>query len=782
MANASTRWDGLVPDRQRPPGWKALRATGRLLGVVMLSVLLGATLTAGSLPVLIPAGSALTATVDEYTDFPPLPDELPDPAERTAILASDDSTLAYLYRDEDRRTVALDSIPDHAVKAVLAIEDSRFYEHDGVDFRGIARAAFTNAEDGGISQGGSTLTQQYVKLLLTGNEPNLERKVREASYALDLEQQLSKDEILEGYLNLAYFGEGVYGIATAAEHYYSKDVQDLTVGEAAALAATIARPEGFKPTNEEVNTERRGRVLDRMEELGYADPTLIAEARANPSQLNPGERPDRFPFFYTYIRNRLLTDPAYDAALGPVGSEERAQLVFQGGLRVTTTVMPDRQQQAQDAVDQQLAPAQGSGPTGAMASVDPRTGAVVALVGGQDYDESEVNLAVRGLGGDGYQPGSAFKPFFAVAALEQGISPRLVLDSPAEIEIRNSTCEEGWKVGGGADQLGGDGRIDMYTATARSVNTYYAQLAAQVGPEAGLEVARKLGITGIPEPGSPEYANWAVCSLVLGVKNVSVLDMASAYATLANDGVRCDQHVITAIVARDGSTLHQHQDQCERVVTEQVARTTNDMLQGGPRDGTGTRAQIGRPVAGKTGTAQNYTSAFFSGYSPDLSTSVWVGHPDEPRPMPDLFNGGPVFGGTYPALIFRQYMEAALQGVPPTGFTPPPPPEESVVPDVRGQPFEQARQTLEGAGFVVQDPQGQGPVVVAVDPAPGTPVGRGSTVRTALGQPDLPIVQPPAGPTQPVPPAGQPVPQLPGQPDGIPPGLRPRPIPARPLP
>ena len=263
--------------------------------------------------------------------------------------------------------------------------------------------------------------------------------------------------------------------------------------------------------------------------------------------------------------------------LGKAGSKQRERAVFQGGLKIHTTLEPTRQKQAERAVKRQLAPVGKGGPTGALASVEPHTGKVVALVGGRDYSKSEVNLAVLGRGGQGYQPGSSFKPFFAIAALEQGLSPRLVLNAPSSVEIRGRHCPKGWRPGGGADQSGSGGRIDMYEATARSVNTYYAQLADKVGPEAGLEVARKLGISGIPKrEDSKAYSAWAVCSLVLGVKNVSVLDMAAAYGVLANDGVRCPQYTITKITGPDGKDVWKHKpkdDDKDKVQTAAFKRT-----------------------------------------------------------------------------------------------------------------------------------------------------------------------------------------------------------------
>jgi penicillin-binding protein 1A len=719
-------------------------------GVVAIVVALALIASLAALPALVPAGSLVKSTADHYGDIPPLPGFLPKPPERSAILAADGSTLAYLYLNEDRKTVKLKDIPKRVQNAVLAIEDSRFYEHDGVDLKGIARALLADAAAGGVSQGGSTLTQQYVKLVVTGNDVTLERKVREAAYALELERRLGKQQILERYLNLAYFGEGVYGIATAAEHYYSKPLAKLTLAEVASLAATIARPETYKPSNAKANGARRMLVLQRLQELGWETPAAVAAARKQTPKLHRSKPPERFPYFYTYIRSLLLTDHAYDKILGPAGSKQRERAVFQGGLKITTTLVPRLQHFAEQAVKRQLAPARSKAITGALASVDPDSGAVVALVGGRDYDKSEVNLAVLGRGGQGYQPGSAFKPFFAIAALEQGLSPHMVLNTPSSLTV-GGRCGH-WNVRGGADQVGGAGRIDMYEATARSVNTYYAQVSAKIGPEAGVEVARKLGISSIPKADSKDYLlHWAVCSSVLGTGNVSVMDMASAFSVLAHDGVRCPEHTITGITGPDGRSLWKQKPKCDRAIDQGVSRTATDMLRGGPARGTGTRAQIGRPLAGKTGTAQNYTSAFFNGYTPQLATAVWVGNPRRPTPMRGDFHGGPVMGGTFPALIFADFMRHALAGQPVLGFPAAPPSASVAMPDLIGKPKDEALGVLRGLGFTV-DVTGKGDTVVATSPEAGFRLGRGSDVGIELGD------KPPETPTALIVPTKHPVP------------------------
>jgi membrane peptidoglycan carboxypeptidase len=286
------------------------------------------------LPLVVPAGSFAKDTVRNLGDVPPLRESLPDPAQRSVVYAADGKTaLAELVKDENRQLVRLKDVPRRVRNAVVAIEDDRFYQHHGVDFRGIMRAAVANLRSGEISQGGSTLSQQLIKNIITGNSRTIDRKLREAMYAVELERRMSKDEILERYLNQAYFGEGVYGIATAAKHYFgNKSVRFLTLSEAASLAGTIASPEKYKPTAKKANRVRRNVVLDRMLELGFAKPKDVAKAKREKLKVNRYRQPNRQPYFVRYITDQLLNDPRYNEALGKPGSDKRVRKVFQGGL------------------------------------------------------------------------------------------------------------------------------------------------------------------------------------------------------------------------------------------------------------------------------------------------------------------------------------------------------------------------------------------------------------------------------------------------------------------
>src|SRR5215218_9646540 len=655
---------------------------GRLVLIVALITGVALVASVALLPLVVPAGALARDTVRKLGDVPPLQDSLPSPPQTSVIYAADGRTvLARLVLDEDRKVVPLRDIPRRVRDAVVAIEDDRFYEHGGIDMRGILRAAVADLRKGSIAQGGSTLTQQYIKKVVTGDSRTLDRKIREAMYAVELEKRWSKDQILEAYLNQAYFGDGVYGIATASQHYFGgKSVRKLTLAEAAALAATVQAPNRLKPTRPKDNRPRRMAVLDRMQERGLATPRAVAKAKREKLKVKLYKPTTRQPYFVEYIKQQLLHDRAYDKVLGKDGTERRKRMVFQGGLKIYTTLEPKRQAQARAAIRNQLWSrfGQNGNPTGAVASVDPNTGRILALYGGREnFKRSQVDLATA-RGGSGFQPGSSFKVFYLVAALEKGISPGKVYNSPARVTIPDRRCYTGyntpWSPGNAGD--GEAGVFNMYQATAHSVNTYFAQLAMDTGIEQAIEVARKMGIS-VPPRGTEEYyKHWAVCSSVRGVVP----------------------------------------------------------------GGTGTAASLpGRPVAGKTGTAQEYQSAFFNGFTPQLATSVWVGFTPKPVPMRTQNGGRPVYGGTFPAMIFHDYMTAALAGAPVENFPaapPPPAPPEVGVPSVVGLSQGQAEARLRQAGFGIvvhnvasAQPKGR---VVRQAPAPGTRLRQGRNVVIAV--------------------------------------------------
>jgi membrane peptidoglycan carboxypeptidase len=747
------------PRLPSPLGRVAALLGTRFGSIVVIGVATGLLLSLLALPVVIPAGALARDTAKRLGNIPPLP-KVGKLAQTTTVYAANGSQLGTLA-DENRKVVSIKQIPKMVRDAVVAIEDDRFYEHKGIDFRGIARAAVEDIRSGDIEQGGSTLTQQYVKLIVINDtSETFDRKIREAAYAVQLEKQLTKDQILEAYLNAAYFGEGAYGIALAAQHYFNgKSLSQLSLAEAASLAATIKSPEFYKPTNPKNNLPRQRIVLDRMQQLGFASAADVAKAKATKLHVKVVTRKVTRPYFFEYIRRQLLEDPTYDKVLGKVGTETRSKSVRQGGLRVYTTLQQNQQARAEAAVRDKLkAPSErssgagvngqlsGAGIDGALASVDPRTGQIIAMVSGKDYKKSQVNLAAPiGYGGTGFQTGSSFKMFFDVAALEKGIPVSKTFDSPARITIPDKQCftdGKPWTVGNAADSEAGV--FNMYGATQHSVNTYFAQLSPEVGPSNAADVARRMGITNA---GNPKYGNWGSCSLTLGTTSVGVLDMASAFGTLANQGVHCAPFSIAKIVGPDGRTLWSHKADCRQVIDKGIANQVTDILRTVVSGGTGTAANIGRPLAGKTGTTDDYKSAFFNGFTPQLATSVWVGF-HTPTPMPRLSpSGGPVFGGTYPAMIFQQYMAAALASQPVLNFPAPPqrrpndPKQKGKgVPNVRGKQYAQALQILAKAGYrgTAQPVPNRAPLgrVVGQSPAAGTDAPPGTVVilQVSLGR------------------------------------------------
>jgi len=633
------------PETPHPVSRRALPQL--LLLLVVTSVVLSSLALAGVLPA---ARMATAAALEVSGDAHPLGRLLAPPPARSVIRAADGSVLAVLHGDQDRVVVPLSAVPMTVRDAVLAIEDARFYAHGALDLRGIARAAVADVVSGHIRQGGSDLTQQYVKNVVTGDRRSLHRKLVEALDAIQLQRHLSKDQILAAYLNRVYFGDGVYGIAAAAEHYFSRPVGRLTLAQAASLAGTIANPERYRPTGGPVARARRDQVLDRMAAVGFASPARVAAAKRQPLRPRLHREAVHFPYFVDDVTRALLDDHALDRALGPAGSAARRRAVFEGGLRVATTLSPADQHLAEQAVTGRLA---GVGLGGALISLDPASGAVVAMVGGRDFASSKVNLAT-GQGGGGFPPGSSFKVFYLVSALEQGIPASTSFDTASPTTVTAPACPAGYSVHNA--EPASPGRIALAQATAESVNTYFAQLMVRVGTANAIRVARRMGIT------SPlrDY-----CSLVLGTENVTPLELASAYATLAAGGIHCQPATITRITGPTGRVLFDGRPSCRRVLDPQVAAAAVGILRGvvGP-GGTGYRAAIGQPVAGKTGTTTSYADAWFTGFTPQLATSVWVGDPLRQTPMAGQFNGGPVYGGTFPALIFHDYMAAALAAPP----------------------------------------------------------------------------------------------------------------------
>lgn len=585
---------------------------------------------------------------------------------QTSFIYSADGTLiTSLHAGENRIVVRSRKIPEVVRDAVIAIEDQRFYEHVGLDLRALLRAAYIDATTGELVEGGSTITQQLVKKVYVGDEPTIGRKIREAYLAWQLEQRLTKDRILTKYLNTVYFGNGAYGIKAAAETYFGVEPLELTLDQAALLASTIAAPVDFDPATHPRKAERRrNHVLDLMLGLGMIHAKEHREAIDSPLGLDL-ERAEETryaaPYFVDYVKEWFLSNPRFGDT-----PQDRYNLLFEGGLRIVTTLNLRMQHAAERAIASVLT--EPNDPYGALTAIDPRTGYVRAMVGGRDYWNrhdrfARINLAAGGV--TGRQAGSAFKPFALVAALEHGIRRSQPLNgSSARILLQDGTYWEPHNAEGG-----GYGTISLESATVHSVNVAYANLLSVIGagdPYEGaaavVETATRMGIRCCPRTTEPNRPLAAVPSAVLGVNEVSTLEMASAYGTLADLGVHVQPRPVISVTTSDGRVIYQAHRRAKQVVEPAIAAEAVDILKGVVRSGTGVGANIGRPQFGKTGTAQNASDAWFMGAVPQLVTAVWVGFPQGQIPMCcGRVRISTVYGGTWPATIWRSFMLAATR-------------------------------------------------------------------------------------------------------------------------
>jgi penicillin-binding protein 1A len=560
--------------------------------------------------------------------------------------------LAILRGDESRVLVSSDEIAPIMKQAIVAVEDKRFYEHNGVDVHGILRALWEDIRSQRVVEGGSTITQQYVQNAYSRNEDTIARKVREAALAWQLSQRWSKDRILTAYLNTIYFGNGAYGILQAARTYFDENAAELTLPEAALLAGLPRSPTFYDPVQHPVAAkERRAYVLQLLYDQGRI--TAGEQRKANAAPLPkpddvhlPGTRGPAA-YFVNYVTDQLV---------GKYGAER----VFGGGLEVTTTIDLDLQAKARAAIEKILT--NPSGPAAALVAIDPRTGAVKAMFGGTNYRRSQFNLATQAE----RQPGSSFKPIVLASAFRSGIAPSTeFVSKPVKIDAGDRI----WPVSNyeGAYL----GQVDLWNAMIHSDNSVYAQLTQVVGPKKIVETAHALGIhSKLP----------AYFAIGLGSVAVNPLDMTRAYATIANDGKRIDgsvmgdlPRVVESVETRRNGKIRRNSPVPHGVLAPAEAETLTSILEDVVQQGTGTRAQMpGREVAGKTGTTDDYGDAWFVGYTPELAVAVWVGYPDALRPMETEFHGEPVAGGTLPAEIWKAFMTSALDGTQPETFTPAP--------------------------------------------------------------------------------------------------------------
>lgn len=579
-----------------------------------------------------------------------LPAEKPQPEANTSYIYAADGTLIGSFKGAETRTVVpTDAVSNNMKIATVAAEDHNFYKHKGVDLPSIVRAGWENITNKEITQGGSTITQQLAKNVYTSGDKTFNRKAKETVIASQLEKEFSKDEILTKYLNTVYFGDSAYGVEAAAQSYFRKSAKELTLSESALLAGVLPAPSEYSPrSHPEVAEQRRMMVLDQIEKYRLAPVEEIVKAREEkPVVFPPPDTVGPYPFFQDYVRIYLLSK-GYDS-----------ELIYSGGLRIETTLDPRIQAKAQDTLKNTFP--EEKDPDAALVSIEPFTGHVKALVGGTDWNQNKVNLALGHLGGgSGRQAGSAFKPFVLARAYEVGVPPSKSYPGPSSVQPRGFTKPVGNYEGGGF------GVVDLNRAMASSINTVFAQLIADVGVHQTAETAVKLGITSL-DLTKPIYP-----TLSIGAYEVSPLDMASAYGVFATGGLRQEPTPILRIIDRDGTVIEDNTvREATRVIDENVANNVTQTLTGVVRAGTGTAARLpDRPVAGKTGTSDQYQNAWFVGYTPQLSTAVWVGYREGNISLYNVRGVSRVTGGSHPARMWKEVMTEAVKDTPVQNFPP----------------------------------------------------------------------------------------------------------------
>lgn len=597
-----------------------------------------ATVVLGTLAAIV-GFSALGYVMAIAASAPPL-DKPVDDGQTSSVYASDGSLLGYIQSDEIRTPVAWERIPKDLRNATVAIEDERFYKHSGVDYAAIVRAATKNAASGRTVQGGSTITMQLVRnLYIADPKRDYKRKIREAKLASELETKHSKRWILQQYVNTAPYGtvggQSAMGVQAAAQTFFSKNAWDLTLAESALLAGLPQAPSLYNPfLNAPAARERRDEVLGKMLELGYISRAQHDEAVNTPVKVHRGDRYTRIrePYFFDYVKQSLID------RFGP-------NVVRRGGLKIYSTINPKLQKAARNSINGQLN--QAGDPSSAVVSIDPKTGYIRAMASSGTFGSSEFNLAAQGL----RQPGSSFKTMVLVAALRRGIDPNSTTYNSYPIDIKSSAYGP-IKTKTYDNTYGG--QMNLQRATLRSDNSVYMQLALDVGPKYVKETARLLGITaklnGYPAEGlgGLEYG-------------VSPLEMSSAYATLAAGGIRSRPKAVERVVFPDGRVEKLGKPERKRVISDGVAFEATKILEQNVVGGTGTRARITCRAAGKTGTTDSFKDAWFVGYTPVMSTSVWVGYPSAGIEMRSV-HGISVAGGTFPAQIWHDYMARAVAG------------------------------------------------------------------------------------------------------------------------
>ncbi|MDP2182418.1 MAG: PBP1A family penicillin-binding protein [Actinomycetota bacterium] len=564
--------------------------------------------------------------------------QIPDPGvkpkgrdQTSTITDRNGEVIAKLFAEQNRTDRPLEEIPTALRQAVIATEDQRFYEHKGVDPLGILRALWVDIRNPKAMHGGSTITQQYVKIAFVTPERSLKRKIMEAILAYRLEKRYSKDQILELYLNTIYFGHGAYGVESAAKTYFGQPVDKLKTSQCAMLAGVIKSPGRHSPyIDPDAARDRRSTVLDQMLELGFADQETHDKADVAKFHLTGlGDDSTLAPYFVEHVKMQLTEE---------YGSET----VYRGGITIKTTLDLRMQKAAEKAISESLD--REDDPSAALVAVDPKTGAILAMVGGRDFKTQQFNVATQGR----RQPGSSFKPFVLATGLAEGISPEKTFPSgPASFKLPNGQT---WKVTGAGG--GQTGLMRLRQATEKSVNSVFARLILDVGASDVVATAEKMGLhEGI----------FPVPAIALGglEEGVSPLEMASAFGTLANGGIHAEPFAVSEVANAKGDVMFEAEPSSTEAIEPAVAYLTTDILTGVIKRGTGTKAGIGRPAAGKTGTTQEYRDAWFVGYTPDLACAVWVGYAESQKEMKDV-HGRAVTGGSFPAEIWKAFMVDAL--------------------------------------------------------------------------------------------------------------------------
>jgi penicillin-binding protein 1A len=557
------------------------------------------------------------------------------------VYAADGSLLGAIPAERNRQPVALDLMSPWITEATVAVEDRRFYEHEGLDYEGILRAAIKNLESGEVVQGGSTITQQLVRNLYIGNERSLERKIKEACLARKIEQLHDKDWILATYLNQVYFGNHAYGIEAASQTYFSKHAADLNLAQAALLAGLPQAPSAYDPFQRPAEAvRRRADVLRAMNEAGYIDDDRYQAALSKPLKLKAGQiyTKIREPFFFSFVREQLI-------------EKYGANTVRGGGLKVYTTIVPRLQKLAEAAMKNTLY--LPNDPASALVSINPDNGAIRAMTAVAPGKKGiQFNLAAQGR----RQAGSAFKTFVLAEAIRRGINPDSTMYLSAPFHWQPDPLSEPWDVSTYSGSYLGP--VNITSATLASDNTVFARLTLDVGPENVVKLARRMGIKTKLEP---------VASIGLGSNSVSVLEMASAYATIAAGGMHAEPMAIRKVVLPNGKQdkgAGWGEVKRRRVFSDGVAYEIARILKMNIQAGTGTGANPGYVAGGKTGTTDDFGDAWFAGITTNASTVVWVGYPNAKIPMTAV-HGIRVAGGTFPATIWRLFMAPAFAANPP---------------------------------------------------------------------------------------------------------------------